>query len=385
MTIAKYRVLGIHLFFLLAFSECGAIWSVDSLLSRDRVRLIRLGPAWPRRLMQILVCSIYLGGTCAKWHLGDFVAGDQIVFSLLSSGMSAGQHSMAFALHPIWAVQASIATLIYESSFPLLIWVRRIRPFVLLSAVAFHLGIACLMSLNVFSYVMLVAILAFVDEQDLVPVRRGMCIVGETFRRWTGRRPAEPTTPPSPTIIRPDEPAAASFVARWSMPMISLTSYFAFAVVAAWLSFLWDEQHDRYAVYHPQPAPTLKELPVDEVEAVLSNQPAPLEDYFHRLEIGTRLGGRHAFGESHTFRPGMTVFVAVRLLIPHPAFVAQLHLIGPDGTIHARQGMQVGEVLSHVSANVPLNNDLPAGEYQLHWIANGEDIYQRSFELQTQK
>jgi Vitamin K-dependent gamma-carboxylase len=380
MTITKYRVLAIHIFFLLACSQCGTVWSVDWLLSRDRMRLNRLGSAWPRRLIQLLICAMYLGGVCTKWHLGDFISGDQIVFSLLDSGMARGPHSMELALHPMWAVRASVATMVFEFSFPLLIWVRRARPFMLAAAVAFHLGIACVMSLNVFSYVVIVAVLAFVDDRDLASFRRKTGVVGAACRRWMGRW-FPPAAVESISLIAPDERTPSSLIASWRTP-VSLAAYVAFAIGAAGISFAWDYHHDRYAVYHTQPAESLPEVPVETIETVLSNQPAPLEDYFHRMEIGSRPGGRHVFGETQRFRTGTTLFVNVRLLVPHPTFLAELHLVGPDDETYARQRMQVPELMSHISAKFPLTNDLPAGEFQLHWLANGEDIYQRPFEVE---
>jgi hypothetical protein len=80
-TFKKYSVISFHLLFLLALTRPGAIWSVDRLVKPiDRMEIV---PAWPRRLMGILICSVYLGAAVTKIRLPDFGTGDLVMFSLL--------------------------------------------------------------------------------------------------------------------------------------------------------------------------------------------------------------------------------------------------------------------------------------------------------------
>ena len=62
-TFTKYSVIASHMLLLLSFSKCGAVWSVDAWLARRRqpaqIEPPRF-PAWPRRLMQLLIGFVYL-------------------------------------------------------------------------------------------------------------------------------------------------------------------------------------------------------------------------------------------------------------------------------------------------------------------------------------
>ena len=57
------------------------------------------------------------------------------------------------------------ATLAFEASFIVLVWNRRLRPWVLGVGVAFHLGIDVLFDIGFFSYAILLTYLAFVPPE----------------------------------------------------------------------------------------------------------------------------------------------------------------------------------------------------------------------------
>src|SRR2546422_7556506 len=64
-------------------------------------------------------------------------------------------------------------------SYPFLIWGRRTRPFLLVAAMLLHLGIAVMMGLYLFSFVMAVGHLAFLRHEWL---RQW----GRAWKAWTG-------------------------------------------------------------------------------------------------------------------------------------------------------------------------------------------------------
>ncbi len=57
--------------------------------------------------------------------------------------------------HPVWLPFMARFTLIFEGSFPFLIWLRRVNPFVLIAGVLFHLGVAVTMNVGTFFWVSL--------------------------------------------------------------------------------------------------------------------------------------------------------------------------------------------------------------------------------------
>jgi hypothetical protein len=123
--------------------------------------------AWPSRLGERLVALqigyVYLSSALAKltqerwrngWMLRDVLA------------------SPVFAERPIWldswplVASLTYGTLLLELAFPLLVWSRRARPWVLACGVAFHLGIELTMAIPIFSSVMIASYAAFLTDEE---------------------------------------------------------------------------------------------------------------------------------------------------------------------------------------------------------------------------
>ena len=80
------------------------------------------------------------------------------------------------------------AVVVLEVALPVLLWPRRTRRLAIAVGVAFHLGIAFVMDIRVFSYAMIATYLLFLDP-DTVPralARLGRAAV--TAARFAGRR-----------------------------------------------------------------------------------------------------------------------------------------------------------------------------------------------------
>src|SRR5207302_1899068 len=90
VTFGKQSVIALHLVLLLAFSGCGAAWSIDSLSDCSRSIRCPLSLAAPRRLIQILVCCVYLGAAITKLKTPSFANGDLLTFSLLDDHWGSG-------------------------------------------------------------------------------------------------------------------------------------------------------------------------------------------------------------------------------------------------------------------------------------------------------
>lgn len=122
-------------------------------------------------------------------------------------------------------------------------------------------------------------------------------------------------------------------------------------------------------------------LEEERVQEILAEQRSAFADYVHRVEIGSRLGSFHVFGESEVFRPGMHANVLVRFTPQHPFLRLDLLLIGPDGRELHRTKDRVAASLSHWTIALRLTEQLPPGRYRVIVQFDGYEVARKSFDL----
>lgn len=156
------RVFGFYLMFL----PTGRVWSLDARLFPQSTTA---PTAWPLRLFQLQVCILYVKTGMVKaaepiWQSGE------AVFQAMSCG-AYWRFRMEPLLSSRWfqgfCALADYATLVVEIGFPL-VWIRRLRPFVLLAGLGLHVGISAFLDIGAFTFAMLWTYLAFVE----LPERR---------------------------------------------------------------------------------------------------------------------------------------------------------------------------------------------------------------------
>ena len=364
-TFKKYTVIGIHLMLLLSFSECGAVWSIDG-RKRRRVNVpVPSSPVWPRRLIQLLLCSLYLGAALTKIRQRDFAVGDLLMFSLLDDMWGGGWPGMWLATQPRLLVLASLLTIFFEAAFPLLIWVGRLRVPLLLLAAGFHLMLACTMFLGIFSPVMLVLLLAFVDERDL-----------DWLHQWFRRNRADDSR--EDPVAEQTTSGAVSWIGK---PAGNWCLFFLLASSAALAGFLIQYSADWYGEFRPTRPASFATVDTETMDEILIEQLPRYEDYFHRVELCGRVSNFHAFGEREQFETDMTVHVLARLVPSHPPLGIEYLLIGPDGGEIERRTQQVAASTSHAVQAFPLDADMPAGRYRIILQADGVEVVRFAFEL----
>lgn len=147
-------------------APCGLLWSVDAARRRRRGE----GPPpdrapWALRLLQLNLAVGYFLSGLAKlrgntWHDGTAVERALRIEDL-----------QRFVV-PGWLLDQSIllnlltwGTLALELGFVLLVWNRRLRPWVIGAGVLFHLGIDLTLDIGWFSLVMWLGYLAFVPPE----------------------------------------------------------------------------------------------------------------------------------------------------------------------------------------------------------------------------
>ena len=82
------------------------------------------------------------------------------------------------------------ATLLFEATFGILVWNRRLRPWVLGTGIAFHLGIDIFLDIGFFSIAIFLAYLAFVPD--------------EAANKLVGRFDASPASPSRAALDEPE-------------------------------------------------------------------------------------------------------------------------------------------------------------------------------------
>ena len=149
--------------FYLMLAPAGASLSVDSWQRGRRVWEFPLRAVWPVRLMQIQLSMLYLFGLWVKlqgttWNNGTAVSYATRISDLTRFPMP------SFLIHSmLMANLLTFGTLAVELSIAILVWSRRLRPWVLLAGACLHLGIEYSIRVGFFSLAVLTLYISFVD------------------------------------------------------------------------------------------------------------------------------------------------------------------------------------------------------------------------------
>jgi hypothetical protein len=138
---------------------------------------------------------------------------------------------------------------------------------------------------------------------------------------------------------------------------------------------------DRYGVFGRDGSPGFVEVEPQAAFEMLDAFEPDYADYFHRIEIGSRLGYRHTFGHAEPFRRGEVVWILARLLQSHPALELRWELVPPDRATNepdgrneqpARFERRVDAAHSYASIGFRLEDDYPPGRYRIRLSARQE-------------
>lgn len=371
-TFKKYSVIALHLLFLLACSRPAALASVDAWVNREPNRLVRLTPAWPRRLMQVLISSVYLGAVITKIRLPDFGSGDLLMFSLLDERWGGNWLGMWLATQPRLLMFVSYGTVILELAGALLLWIPATRFPMLLVMMLFHVSIAATLHVGIFSPTMIVALLAFSEPRDAETLKR----FAARFRRHRGKQRAKP---PAATGATPEPAsAAAGFRRRAASAGIYLLAGAAFAGAG----YAQQSIADYSGVFHGDASGEWKYISPEVVDDFLSPRKQHPADYFHRVEIGSRLGFLQSFGERKRFKRGMTVFIVARLTQAHPKLNIEWILQPPGDLDPFSQTKTLDHGVPYAWFGFRLNSeDHPTGAYMITVKADGRVVARKFFQL----
>ena len=183
-TLNKYTVLSGHAMFLLSLSHCGSVWSVDAWLARRRTGAPTQRPrfaVWPQRLIQLLICIVYLAAAFTKMHTPSFFSGDQLVFWMLTDTTASNPLGDWMSMYPALAPVTAYLTVIWEVAFIFVSWRGVGRTCMLSVGLVFHTLTFFMLGLIVFPLLYCVLYLSWLHESD---VER----LAAWWRRRSGRR-----------------------------------------------------------------------------------------------------------------------------------------------------------------------------------------------------
>lgn len=164
--------------FYLVFMPSADAFSVPAWLARRRgAPLTCVRPAWGLVLFRFQMGLIYVGSAWEKLNGADWINGNALYYvSRLDDNFSHGPildsvfSSLAVCRFLTWG------TLAVEILLPILLWFSGSRRLGIVLGVLFHLALGMTMSLFLFSWIMIIGLLAFLETDDF-----------ERFARWRGR------------------------------------------------------------------------------------------------------------------------------------------------------------------------------------------------------
>ena len=118
------------------------------------------------RFAQLQICIIYLNAGWKKLKGPSWWSGDAM-WMVLSNGMLARWNFDWVAQFSELLSLSALVTLLWEIYFPVLVWQKRFRPYLLAIGVLLHVFIALGMSLTIFSALMVSVYVLFLDDQEL--------------------------------------------------------------------------------------------------------------------------------------------------------------------------------------------------------------------------
>jgi hypothetical protein len=322
-TMTKYSAIASHVLLMLSLSQCGAVWSLDAWLAgrwRRRARPGEAGmewpksPAWPRRLIQLMIGIVYFGASITKMHTPAYFSGDQLRYWMITDINFPNLLGDYVALYPPLIVIGCYVAVVFELLFLFLAWRGLGRRVMLTLGVLFHLGTFLTLGLRVFPTLCVMIYFAFLTEED---VRAWAAFGRRRLRRWGLFRPRrhEPARRPLagiPEFLRLPAPAVFGLLALTAMLLGGVAEY----------------RIDLYGERRAEGPYALRQLDTAQVQAMLApSRPIRLDDKIFSFDLGTiRVGGTLA-NRRREFHPGEHLWAELTLSPPFEDMWVQCTLV----------------------------------------------------------
>jgi hypothetical protein len=175
--------------FYLMLAPSGAALSLDRWWRGDRVWEFPARAPWALRLIQFQLSFVYLAAVWAKVRGTTWNDGTAISYALRLADLERFPVPGFLTDLPAFSTLLTYGTLAIELSLGILVWNRRLRPWVLGLGVLMHLGIEWSLRVGFFTLAVFVMYVAFLPPER---ASAGIIAVRDRARRaWAGRaRPA---------------------------------------------------------------------------------------------------------------------------------------------------------------------------------------------------
>jgi len=159
-----------NLLFLLLFTPCGVVWSVDSLKSRCSGSVRKrnsLSLSWPLRLMQFQIGFVYLVAGCSKLVGTGWRSGEALGQILLHPYLGIPQLSIYFKSSIVLLFLRPITwmTLAFEIGFPLQVLFSKLRWPVFCFGIVLHIGTILFLHVGYFGYLMVATYICLIPPK----------------------------------------------------------------------------------------------------------------------------------------------------------------------------------------------------------------------------
>jgi hypothetical protein len=147
---------------LVALSPSGAALSLDQRRRTGSFWSAQIRARWPTRLMQIQLSLVYLVTVQAKLAGVTWLDGTAVSYSLQNDEYRFLPVPQWIIDNPVLMNMATWGTLVVEVAIGILVWNRRLRPWVLAAGVLLHVAISATLAVGFFSWAMFVLYVSFV-------------------------------------------------------------------------------------------------------------------------------------------------------------------------------------------------------------------------------
>jgi hypothetical protein len=368
-TMTKYTVIMTHLLLLLAVSDSGAIWSVDAWLKGRGRRAVRClpvsAPAWPRRLIQLLIGVVYFGAAITKMNTPAFLSGDQLQLWMLTHINFRHPLGEWLSLYPVLLRAMAYVTVVFEMTFIFLVWRGFWRPVVLFVGIVFHFLTLLTLGLMIFPMTCYCCYLSFLDEEEFVRLRRWVKsvwarVVGTPARMAALSRGGDWLGDPR----------------RWQRP--AWAAYPALVLLVAWGGAELEHWVDPYHLRRPEGLFALK--PLDAHLAAQIRSPVTKirdKDKFFAIDTGTLLVGDLLADRRRTFRHGDQMVIQCHLTPPHEDMWVECQLLDGNNRLVDRTGDIAVRDAMRVNFTYPVTEVLEPGDYTLLFATAGREVLRK--------
>jgi hypothetical protein len=378
-TMNKYSVIASHLVFLLCFSQCGAVWSLDNWFRRSRLR--RLGvpreladrpqrfPAWPRRLLQILVGTIYLGAALTKVKIPAYFTGEQLQTWMITTYNVPNPIGNLLEPYPALLSIFGLIALVWECAFIFVAWRGILRIAMLAIGSAFHIMTLLTLGLWLFPVVCISSYFSFMNEADVAWFNR-------LFAQWRAR--GRGVTAALGRLFRPREwPVVPTLEPAWAQ-----AAFGALLMVTACGGVALEYKLDRYGMRRPEGPYTLKVLdPTYAANLLRPSERVRNQDKVILFDIGSRVLAGAVVDRRSEFYQGEIMKAECDLVPPHEDLWLTCELQDADHRVVDTTGCTVSADSMRAIFDYTLGDSLPGGNYSLVLRIHGEELIRRPFRL----